>query len=513
MNKKLFFLSVILCGLTACVGKTDLTKAALIPLPVSVTANGEAFEINSKTVIYIMSESDELKQVGQYLSDLLQPATGLSIPVEQATNEPTKGILISLTDDKELKAEGYKLSINKQLLTLKGNTAEGIFHGIQTIRQLLPAAIESKSVQKGPWIIAGGEIIDYPEYAYRAGMLDVCRHFFSVADVKSYIDLLATYKMNNFHWHLSDDQGWRIEIKSWPKLTEIGGSTEVGGEKGGFYTQEEYKDIVAYAAARYITVIPEIDMPGHTNAALASYPELNSDGKAPELYTGIKVGFSSLSINKEITYQFVDDVIRELAAITPGEYIHAGGDESNATKEEDYITFVNKVQAIVLSHGKKVIGWDEMAHATLDKSTIVQYWAREKNAKLAAEQGVPAIFSPAKKAYMDMQYDSLTHIGLHWAGYLDIKTSYDWEPTRLEEGLGRENIVGIEAPLWTETIKTLSEIEYMVLPRILGIAEIGWTPANLRNWDTYKIRLNEFQQRFKVQGFNAYPFTLEVNNE
>ncbi|GHT07702.1 beta-N-acetylhexosaminidase [Bacteroidia bacterium] len=509
MNKNLFFLSAILFCLTACGDKTDLTKAALIPQPVSVAANGEAFKITNKTVIYITSESDELKQVGQFLSDLLQPATGFSIPIEQAANDPKNGIWLSLTDDKELKSEGYRLSVNKQLIKLQGNTAEGVFHGIQTIRQLLPAAIEAKSIQQESWIIAGGEILDYPEYVYRGGMLDVARHFFSVADVKVYIDLLASYKINTFHWHLSDDQGWRIEIKSWPKLTEIGGSSEVDGGKGGFYTQEEYKDIVAYAAARYITVIPEIDMPGHTNAALASYAELNSDGKATELYTGIKVGFSSLSIKKEITYQFVDDVIRELAAITPGEYIHAGGDESNATKEEDYITFVNKVQAIVLSHGKKMIGWDEMAHASLDKSTIVQYWAREKNAKLAAEQGIKAIFSPAKKAYMDMQYDSITPIGLHWAGYLDIKTSYDWEPTLLEEGLGRENIIGIEAPLWTETIKTLSDIEYMVLPRLLGIAEIGWTPANLRNWDNYKVRLNEYQQRFKIQGFNAYPFINE----
>ncbi len=204
-----------------------------------------------------------------------------------------------------------------------------------------------------------------PKYGYRGAMLDVARHFFTVDEVKKYIDLLAMYKINKLHLHLSDDQGWRIEIKSWPNLTNYGGSTEVGGGPGGFYTQEEYIELVSYAQERFITIIPEIDLPGHTNAALASYPELNCNGKSPDLYTGTEVGFSTLCANKEITFQFLDDVIREISEITPGPYFHIGGDESHVTKEEDYITFINRSQDMVLKYGKKVMGWDEIQNADL----------------------------------------------------------------------------------------------------------------------------------------------------
>jgi len=258
---------------------------------------------------------------------------------------------LSLVDDKELGEEGYELNITEEMVELKANKPAGIFYGIQTIRQLLPARVESGNTEQGPWKLPTGTIRDYPVYGYRGAMLDVARHFFSVDEVKTYIDRLALYKMNVLHLHLSDDQGWRIEIKSWPKLTEFGGKTEVGGGIGGFYTQEEYKDIVKYAQDRFITIIPEIDMPGHTNAALASYPELNVPGKKAELYTGVEVGFSTLDTHKELTYKFVNDVFRELAAITPGPYIHIGGDESHSTPIEDYIPFVNRVQDIVISPG------------------------------------------------------------------------------------------------------------------------------------------------------------------
>ena len=232
-------------------------------------------------------------------------------------------------------------------IVLNAYKPAGIFYGVQTIRQLLPAAIGKSSVQPGPWPIATGTIRDYPDYEMRGSMLDVARHFFGTDDVKRYIDFLAYYKMNTLHLHLSDDQGWRIEIKKWPRLTEYGSTTQVGGGKGGFYTQEQYKDLVQYAADRFITIIPEIDMPGHTNAALASYPELNCNekDKNPKLYTGIEVGFSTFCTKNEKVYQFIDDVLTELTALTPGPYLHIGGDESHATKKEDYIPFVNRVQA------------------------------------------------------------------------------------------------------------------------------------------------------------------------
>jgi hexosaminidase len=291
------------------------------------------------------------------------------------------------------------------------------------------------------------------------------------------------------HLHLTDDQGWRIEIKSWPKLTEIGGSTQVGGGEGGFYTQEQYKEIVQYAADRSITIVPEIDMPGHTNAALASYPELNCDGMARELYTGTKVGFSTLCIDKEITYQFVNDVIGELAEITPGPYIHIGGDESHVTPMEDYVPFIEKVQEIVNSHGKQMIGWDEIANARLDESTIVQYWNHPENALKAVEQDCQVLMSPAERCYLDMKYDSTTAKGLTWAGFIEMDRAYNWDPEKMVEGLGKPHILGIESPLWTETVTTMDDIEYMAFPRLIAHAEIGWSPPEKRGWEGFYKRM------------------------
>jgi len=326
-----------------------------------------------------------------------------------------------------------------------------------------------------------------------------------VEDVKRYIDLLAAYKINQLHLHLADDQGWRIEIKSWPNLTLHGGSTEVGGGEGGFYTQEQYKEIVDHARERFITIIPEIDMPGHTNAALASYAELNCDGKARDLYSGTEVGFSTLCTDKEITYKFVDDVIRELAEMTPGEYIHIGGDESHVTPMEDYIPFMERVQDIVELHGKKVMGWDEIANASLKPNTVVQYWAKADNALQGVEKGAKVLISPAKKTYLDMQYDSLTPLGLHWAAYIEVDSAYSWEPTALVPGVGRENILGVESPLWTETITNMDELEFMVFPRVVCHAEIGWTAPGARSWDEFKNRLGSQCKRFEMLGINYYP--------
>jgi len=352
--------------------------------------------------------------------------------------------------------------------------------------------------------MATGTITDYPVYSYRGAMLDVSRHFFGVDEVKQVIEYLAFYKMNVLHLHLSDDQGWRIEIKSWPNLTLHGGSTQVGGGRGGFYTQDQYADIVNYAQAHYITIVPEIDMPGHTNAALASYPELNCDGKAPELYTGTEVGFSTLCTNKEITYKFIDDVIRELAAMTPGPYIHIGGDESHATKIEDYIPFVNRVQEIVAKYGKQVIGWDEIALSSLKPNSIAQHWSNEINAKKAVSQGAKVLMSPAVKAYLDMQYDSTTPLGLHWAAYIEVDSAYTWDPLTMVKDLQKEDIIGIEAALWSETLTNLDEIEYMLFPRLPGHAEIGWTPASMRTWDEYKMRLADHARHFKAMDINYY---------
>lgn len=484
----------------------DLSKAVLIPMPVSVTPSGSSFLLTNETAIYSDGTSEELQKMATYLTNLLKPATGFDLAVKSANEAPANGnIFLRLSNDDALGEEGYLLNITEDLIEISANKPNGLFYGIQTIRQLLPAKIESSEVQPGPWEIATGTIQDSPDYAFRGAMLDVSRHFFGPVDVKRFIDFLASYKMNVLHLHLADDQGWRIEIKSWPNLAIHGGSTEVGGGEGGYFTQEQYKDIVQYAQDRYITIIPEIDMPGHTNAALASYAELNCDGKARELYTGTEVGFSTLCVRKDITYKFVDDVIKEVVALTPGPYIHIGGDESHVTKEDDYIYFVNKVQDIVSKYGKQMVGWDEIANGSLKANSIAQHWADVKNAKSAIDQGVKVIMSPAKKAYLDMQYDSTTPLGLHWAAYIEVDSAYIWEPENYTEGVKKENILGLEAPLWTETVTNMDELEYMVFPRLPGYAEIGWTPASARNWDEYKVRLGKQKARFEVMDIDYYP--------
>ena len=484
----------------------DLTQATVLPKPVSVEATNSSFKLSKNTTIYADVWSTELQKAGNYLADLLRPATGFPLEVKVLPRRIKSGnIVFTLSPEIQLPtSEGYRLTITAHKVLLEARCHEGIIRGIQTLRQLMPPELEMETKQNGPWLIATGTIVDYPEFIYRGAMLDVSRHFFGVEVVKKYIDYLAYYKMNALHLHLSDDQGWRIEIKSWPNLTSIGGSTQVGGGESGFYTQEEYKEIVNYARERYITIVPEIDMPGHTNAALASYAKLNYDGKARELYTGTQVGFSTLCADKEITYQFVDDVVREISEMTPGPYFHIGGDESHVTPLKDYIYFINRVIQIVASHGKKVIGWDEIAHANLDSTATVQFWNNAKNSSLGIETGASVIISPAKRTYLDMKYDSTTELGLNWAAYIEVDQAYNWDPANYAEGLRRENILGIESPFWSETITNLDEIEFLAFPRLIAHAEIGWSVPKERNWDEFKLRLGKHGKNMEAMGIDYY---------
>ena len=496
--------------ITKGVSPADLSALSLIPKPVAVKQAKGNFTLTKNSAIFVSDQGGEIHRIGNFLAAKLNPATGFGTKVKVGAGKQTSGnIYLGLISGAEkLGDEGYELTIKSNIINLKANKPAGLFNGIQTIRQLLPARIESSSRQPGPWPIPAGVIVDYPEYAYRGAMLDVARHFFQVNDVNRYIDLISLYKMNVLHLHLSDDQGWRIEIKKWPNLTSVGGSKQVGGGSGGFYTQEQYSDIVKYAAERYITIIPEIDMPGHINAAMASYPELNCNGKATELYTGTEVGFSSFCTSKEITYQFISDVLGELAAITPGPYLHIGGDESHVTKLEDYIPFVNRVQQIVSKLGKKVIGWDEIALTSLIPNSTVQYWAKAENAVKGVKQGAKVIMSPAANSYLDMKYDSTTTLGLFWAGFVETDKSYKWDPATLVPGVAKDNILGVEAPLWTETITNMKELEYMVFPRLLGIADLAWCSSSSGNWEEYKTRLARHGDRLKAMQINYYPSKL-----
>ena len=473
----------------------------LIPRPASITLTEGTFSLTEATVISVPADSAEMAAIGQFLADKLSPSTGFDIQVH--TDSAPGSISLALADDSSLGDEGYALTVTPEGVTLTAYQPAGLFWGVQTLRQLLPPAIESATPQPGPWLIPAGEIRDTPRFAWRGVMLDVSRHFFSVDEVKRMMDLAVAYKINRFHLHLSDDQGWRLEIKSWPKLAEYGGSLEVGGGPGGYYTQAEYTDLIAYAQARYLLVIPEVDMPGHTNAALAAYPELNCDGKAPDLYTGTKVGFSSLCVEKGLTYEFLDEVIGEIAALTPGPYLHIGGDEAAATATEDYKRFIEQVQEIVASHGKQMIGWEETAQANLRPGVVVQLW-HTLMAQALVEQGVKVILSPASMTYLDMKYDASTPLGLDWAGLIEVETGYSWEPHNVLPGIVEENILGVEAPLWSETLEDIEDIEFMVFPRLPGYAEIGWSPAEGRGWEEYRLRLAAHGPRFEAMAIHFY---------
>ena len=487
-----------------------ITERSLIPYPNEIAISEEGFLIDENTTIYAGTGLDS-QAIAQQFSDRFTKTSGISLVTKNESKLATNSIhfVLDSSASEISNDEGYILKTSKDRIIIRAKTMSGLYMGLQTLFQLLPDEIESDIVNIAVvWAVPGVTIQDAPQYAYRGAMLDVARHFFSVQDVKRYIDLITSYKVNKLHLHLTDDQGWRIEIKSWPKLTEIGGTSAVGGDQGGFYTQAQFRDIVAYAKVHHITVIPEIDMPGHTNAALASYPELNCDGEARSLYTGTRVGFSTLCVDKELTYKFLDDVIREVASLTDGDYIHLGGDESHVTSKEDYNLFLTKAQAIVKKYGKNVMGWEDIQSAGISDETIVQHWTNPEIATLGAKQGASVVLSPAPTTYLDMKYTKGTKIGLTWAGVTPIDSAYIWNPQTLLKNVPTSQIIGIESPLWSETAVDIDAIEYLAFPRLIGHAELGWTQEQNRSWKSYLIRLKNHQKRLKIRKVNYYPSPL-----
>ncbi|WP_277670282.1 beta-N-acetylhexosaminidase [Saccharomonospora viridis] len=489
---------------------TDIGLGDVIPVPAEVTPDPDAdYRLGPGTLIRTEPRSDEVRAIGHQLADALRPATGYPLPVVPARGNGG-GISLLLDDvGDELGPEGYRLDVTKRGVTIRANEPAGLFAGTQTLRQLLPAAIESDTPQHKTWTVPGGGIVDHPRFSYRSAMLDIARHFHTLDEIKSYIDEIARYKINHLHIHLTDDQGWRIEIESWPELATVGGGpgTGVDGVGGGYLTKDDYRDIVSYAAERYITVVPEIDMPGHTNSALSTYAELNCDGIAPPPRTDIEVGYSSLCIDKEITYEFVDDVIREIAELTPGPYLHIGGDEAWSTPPEDYRTFMQRVVPIVEKYGKRPLGWNEIVRGTPSTDTIAQYWGTTTEHEEIADavaRGHKVIMSPANKAYIDMKYDENTPLGLSWAGYIEVRDAYDWDPGDHVSGVGEDAVLGVEAPLWSETLRTLDHIEYMAFPRLAAIAELGWSPRDTHDWTSFSERLSKQGPRWEARGVDFY---------
>jgi hexosaminidase len=471
----------------------------IIPLPASVRPDPAAdFTIDSGTAV---SAAPEAAGIAEQLAKLLSAATGR--PVAQRDGGSVR-ILLEGSDKNGKSPEAYRLDIEAGALTLRAPTVPGLFAGLQTIRQLLP-----EPAGGGPVVLPGGRISDEPRFAYRGAMLDLARHFFSVDEIKTHLDAIVQFKINHLHLHLTDDQGWRLEIPGWPRLTEVGGGpgTGVDGAGPGFLTAIEYADLTAYAAERFVTIVPEIDLPGHVNAAQVAYPELTRDGQAPPIRTDAEVGYSSLVADKEKTYAFVEDVIRTVAALTPGPYLHIGGDEAFSTPPEDYRTFLTRVLPLVGQYGKRAIGWHEIAAVELPVTAIPQYWRVEPandGVARAAAAGHQVIMSPADRSYLDMKYDEGSPLGLDWAGLVGVERSYDWDPAERLPGVDEESLLGVEAPLWSETLRSLADVQYLTFPRLLAIAEIGWSPRSGRDWSSFRARLAAFGPRWDAQGVNFF---------
>ncbi|MCM0677279.1 beta-N-acetylhexosaminidase, partial [Micromonospora phytophila] len=476
----------------------------VVPAPERVTPDPTADFVLTADAAIRVSADDSARAVAEQLAALLRPATGYPLPVTDATRpEPAGGIALALVDAGDLGAEGYRLTVASEGVRIDAATAAGLLYGVQTLRQLLPAAIESTAPVAERWALPGGSITDRPRFAYRGAMLDVARHFFGVADVLRVIDHLARYKLNHLHLHLTDDQGWRIAVDSWPRLATVGGAGEVGGGPGGHYTQADYRRIVAYAADRHITVVPEIDLPGHTNAALTAYAELAPDRVAPPPYNGTEVGFSHVDPASERTYDFVTDVLGEIAALTPGPWLHIGGDEAFKVPAEAYTAFVERVQRIVAGTGRTVVGWHQIAPAAHAEGRVLQWWGTTGEDPVTADavrRGARLILSPANHAYLDMKYAPDTPIGHDWAGLIDVRRSYDWDPGAHVAGVPADAVLGVEAPLWTESVTSRAEIEFMLFPRLPAIAELAWSPRHTHDWAAFRDRLAGQGPRWATAG-------------
>ncbi|MCP2030121.1 hexosaminidase [Okibacterium sp. HSC-33S16] len=494
---------------------------SVIPLPTEqhVPPGAPPFVLTSASRILA---TDASAPVATYLASVLRRSTGFALPVETAlearpapagTNAGHDITLhLDLDDIAGVGAEGYRLETSERGCVITATTNAGLFYGIQSLRQLFPPDLEEHSVRSAAWEAIATSITDRPRFSYRGAMLDVARHFFDATEVCAFLDRIALFKINVLHLHLTDDQGWRISIDGRPELTDVGGSSEVDGGPGGFYTREDFTRIVEHAAAQFITIVPEIDLPGHTNAALASLPELNPSGTAPDSYVGTEVGFSSLDTHSDATWAFLGDVIRDVAAQSPGPWLHFGGDESHATPPDDYREFVGRASRLVAEHGKVPIAWHEAGISSdLAPGTIGQYWSyrvpQDDSADRAlsfVRQGGSLILSPADVAYLDMTYDDDSPIGLSWAdGPTSVRESYEWEPTTILPEAASA-ILGVEAPLWTETVRSRADIDYLVFPRLAAVAEIAWSvvpdASERRTWEDFSIRLEAFASRFRALG-------------
>ena len=517
-------------------------QSSIIPQPVDVKMNEGFFLIDNKTSVNFKAEQTAVKPAVDFFVSMIKQLSGVSLQV----NKPSgKTIELILDKNASINEEGYQLMVNKSTIVIKANSYGGIFYGLESVLQTLPQ-VRTNAALKVPCM----QVNDYPRFKWRGMHLDVSRHFFSAEMVKEYIDLMATYKMNTFHWHLVDDQGWRIEIKKYPKLTETGAwrvdqTDKIWGARpqaqpgeeatyGGYYTQEQVKEIVAYAKARNVTIVPEIEMPGHVASAIASYPQLSCN-QLPQLpmtggnYTNMS---SNYCAGNDEVFGFLQDVLTEVIALFPSTYIHIGGDEVDKgpwkqcskcqarmkkeglkNEEELQSYFVKRIEKFIVSKKRKMIGWDEILEGGLAPEATVMSWRGESGGIQAAKMNHNVVMTPGTPCYFDHYQAGPEGEPLAIGGFNTLKKVYDYEPIPKELNAEEAKyVLGAQANLWTEFISTTEQVEYMVLPRMLALAETVWSPAANKNWASFNERLKVQFKAFDQKGLHYSPgnFTVDI---
>ncbi len=514
-----------------CHTRGDKLVNCIIPKPVEMQAGKGIFLLDEKTVVQYDPGNREMAQVAETLLRDLDHYAGVRVTMDRA-GKGNKVIRLELSAESDLPEEGYLMNITRRGIIICGTSAQGIFYGLQTLKQLiLTSDLKGRGIPVPSLMIR-----DYPRFAWRGMHLDTGRHFYTVDSLKRFIDYLATYKLNRFHWHLTDDQGWRIEIKQYPMLTETGSrrkETIIGYTRdvpkkydgipyGGFYTRDEIRDVVRYASARYITVVPEIEMPGHAQAAIAAYPELGVTGDKVEVLTEWGVSPVIFKPSEEV-FLFLENVLTEVLGLFPSEYIHIGGDEAiknqwkasaevqNQMKKlglnnEDELQswFIRRIEKFLNDRGRKLIGWDEILQGGLAPNATVMSWHGIKKGIEAAEMGHDVIMTPNSHLYFSYyQADPATEPPASRAGTTKIDKVYSYDPIPAELAPEKQrHILGVQACLWTEQMKTFRKVEYMMFPRITALAELAWTPANGKNYEDFSRRLLKQERLFRVLGVN-----------
>ncbi len=514
-----------------------MSALSIIPKPVRCVQRQGTFLLNAETAILAAGAA---RKIGSQLASLLAPATGFWLNVQSSSRAPSN--LIDLRLDarmSNLGTEGYRMSVSPERVTIRAFQEPGLFYAVQSLRQLLPLDVyRSAPVGTQEWKIPCVEIEDTPRFSWRGAHLDVSRHFMPTSFIKKLIDLLAIHKLNTFHWHLTDDQGWRIEIKRYPRLTEVGAwrkeslvghyndSVENpmydGKPHGGFYTQDDIREIVAYARERCVNVVPEIEMPGHAQAAIAAYPELGNTDHPVEVCTTWGIREDVFNVD-ESTLTFLQNVLEEVLALFPSEFIHIGGDECPkkqwrespqaqarirelglANEEELQSYFIRRMDTFLTQEGRRLVGWDEILEGGLAPNATVMSWRGERGGIAAAKAGHDVIMAPNKYTYLDYyQSEDREQEPLAIGNYLPLEQVYHYEP--IPAALSREaarHVLGAQGQLWTEYIPDYQHVEYMAFPRLCALAEVVWTPPNRKDYPEFSSRLAHHLKRLDVLDVN-----------